>query len=761
MLKGGRVLPLIFFSKNRWQKSKHDILSEIKKEFGDISLVVRSSSQQEDSASKSFAGHFLTLLDVHGMDELEAAIDKVFASYVGLDNDSDQVLVQPMLGEVINSGVAFTRDISNNSHYFVINYDDVSGSTESVTSGCESTDLKTLYISKTLKSCDELHSWQKKLVCCLRELEDLFDFDALDVEFALTKEEELFIFQVRPLVLNEKKNEPTFYSQKKYVRQIKNKISSLSKEFPYLSGKKSMFGVMPDWNPAEIIGIRPRPLAFSIYKELITDAIWAESRANYGYKNLHSFPLLVSLGGMPYVDIRVSFNSFIPASLSDHLADKLVNYYINELEKNNKYHDKVEFEIIFSCYTFDLKKRLEKLLEHGFSLEEIDTLELHLRDLTNNIIDKENGLCKKDLEVLEELEKRQKQILSSDLNEIEKIYWLLEDCKKYGSLPFAGLARAGFVAVQLLKSLVEESLITEDDYHSFMASLTTVNTEMSKDLEELDKVHFLKKYGHLRPGTYDILTPSYKEDSEKYFQWEETEKRNVEHTDFFFNLEKLNSLEAALKEHRFVTNVVDLFNFLKSAIEGREYAKFLFSKNISEALNHFTQLGEQFGFDREELSFADISIVSQLYSSTNRLNPTLRWSIDMGKKVYYKVTSNITLPPLIVDERSVEVFELPENEPNFITLKKVVSDVVEEGCKEDIKDKILMIPSADPGYDWIFTHDLKGFITMYGGSNSHMAIRAGELGIPAVIGAGELLYSRWKKAKTLSIDCANQKVEMR
>jgi len=32
---------------------------------------------------------------------------------------------------------------------------------------------------------------------------------------------------------------------------------------------------MPDWNPAEIIGIKPKMLALSLYKELITDNIWA------------------------------------------------------------------------------------------------------------------------------------------------------------------------------------------------------------------------------------------------------------------------------------------------------------------------------------------------------------------------------------------------------------------------------------------------------------------------------------------------------
>ena len=69
---------------------------------------------------------------------------------------------------------------------------------------------------------------------------------------------------------------------------------------------------MPDWNPAEIIGVRPWPLSLSLYRELITDAIWAYQRDNYGYQNLRSFPLLVSFHGLPYIDVRVSFNSFVP-----------------------------------------------------------------------------------------------------------------------------------------------------------------------------------------------------------------------------------------------------------------------------------------------------------------------------------------------------------------------------------------------------------------------------------------------------------------
>ena len=41
---------------------------------------------------------------------------------------------------------------------------------------------------------------------------------------------------------------------------------------------------MTDWNPAEIIGTNPKPLALSLYKYLITDKNWSLARKKMGYK---------------------------------------------------------------------------------------------------------------------------------------------------------------------------------------------------------------------------------------------------------------------------------------------------------------------------------------------------------------------------------------------------------------------------------------------------------------------------------------------
>lgn len=78
----------------------------------------------------------------------------------------------------------------------------------------------------------------------------------------------------------------------------------------------------------------------------------------------------------------------------------------------------------------------------------------------------------------------------------------------------------------------------------------------------------------------------------------------------------------------------------------------------------------------------------------------------------------------------------------------------------DLTNKIVCIKSADPGYDYLFSKNIGGLITCYGGANSHMTIRCAELGIPAVIGCGESMFAKYKKANTLTIDAANKQVKI-
>jgi phosphohistidine swiveling domain-containing protein len=340
---------------------------------------------------------------------------------------------------------------------------------------------------------------------------------------------------------------------------------------------------------------------------------------------------------------------------------------------------------------------------------------------------------------------------------VEKIYWLLEDCKRYGTLPFAGLARAGFIAVQMLKSMVSSGILAETESAEFMSSLDTVNARMARDYATLPRETFLSVYGHLRPGTYDILSPRYDEAPDRYFDWNRTPEE-FRTGSFRLAIDQYARIQSELQRHRLDLDVLGLFEFLKRAIEGREYAKFLFTRNVSDALSLIKRLGRDHGFEPEDLSYVDVRAIQRLFGSCESPRAVLARSIEQGRQAH-DVTRALVLPSLIYGPEDVRCFHVLESEPNYVTHLSVEADVaVLDSKRDDLRGKVVFIENADPGFDWIFTKGIAGFVTMYGGVNSHMAIRAAEMKIPAVVGAGESHYRAWSSANRLLVDCCNRQV---
>ena len=122
----------------------------------------------------------------------------------------------------------------------------------------------------------------------------------------------------------------------------------------------------------------------------------------------------------------------------------------------------------------------------------------------------------------------------------------------------------------------------------------------------------------------------------------------------------------------------------------------------------------------------------------------------------------IKLPDFIKTELDVYRFYDNITKPNFITLNSKLGEIVElkNLNLKKIKGKILMIKNADPGFDYVFNHDIKGLITEYGGANSHMAIRCLELNIPAAIGVGKFQFEKIKLSKKIILDCSKKKIQI-
>ena len=146
-------------------------------------------------------------------------------------------------------------------------------------------------------------------------------------------------------------------------------------------------------------------------------------------------------------------------------------------------------------------------MKNNFKKKEIDSIKKNLLEISKLTF--KNFLeLKKDLK---ELDIRFHKINNSKMYMIDKIYWFIEDCKRFGTYPFAGFARCGFVAISFLKSMIENNIITSNEKDLFLKSITNITSYLQKDLYSLSKKKFIDKYGHIRPNTYDINSLNYKE----------------------------------------------------------------------------------------------------------------------------------------------------------------------------------------------------------------------------------------------------------
>lgn len=778
-VKLSSICRLVVFSVDEWEKDIDNCIDLIKNEFESDKLIIRSSADGEDSEASAMAGYYLSVQDVSSKnsEEIMNAVNQVIDSY-GKDNNlktkQSQVLVQKMLTNVSMSGVIFTQDLTSGAPYYVINYDDESGGTDSITSGNDVSNKTVLIYRKALNMVRSLRI--HNLILAVQEVESLCGFDTLDIEFAIDQDEKIYIFQVRPMTTHKNWNRGIALEIEDSIKRIMGFVESRQTPIYGIRGDYSIFGQMPDWNPAEMIGTAPRPLAMSLYRYLITDKTWRSARAEMGYSEPVGAPLMVSLGGQPFIDVRMSFNSFLPAKLNWDVGGKIVNAWLTNLKNNHELHDKIEFDVAMTAYPLNFEDEIKRLMPGILSYDELREYKKSLLELTNGFIAGNVASVDSQLEKIDRLNRIRDNYLESSVSpNLITIQHLLDICINYGTIPFSIIARHAFVGKSLLHSLKSLGVFDDNLINAFYSSIPTVASDLIEDAEEvkaglLSQKAFVQRYGHLRPGTYDILSLRYdqrqlfvdqKGDYTSFQQ--DNPAREFEKT-FIFSDAKKVEIDKKLQVEGFTVTSEHLLAYIKKAIQGREYAKFVFSKIISDVLEMISLWAAKIGLSRDEVSFLSIwdILSSEVVISGRTLEYDLR-TIFRKEANQYEVTKALHLPHLITCSEDIMVVPFLRCRPNYITQQKAkASKVFLDGHNEnppDLQEKIVMIESADPGFDWIFTQKIAGLITKFGGANSHMAIRCAELNIPAAIGCGKQIFNRLIKAQSIEIDCSKEQVE--
>ena len=763
-----KIPRFIYFTIAEYRQNKNDILSSVQKKLSSKYIVVRSSASDEDGEEKSLAGQYDSVLNIKLNDamQIEKAINKVIESYKKKRplTNTDEIIIQEMIYEISMSGVVFTHDLNTGAPYYVINYDDISGKTDTVTSGEGEYSNRTLYIYR--QADDSLHSERfKVLIKAIKELENLLRNTYLDIEFALGNDLRPYLFQVRQITTIKDKDSLNNKKIKSFLQSVSKKLEKTLSADSGIYGRNTTLGQMPDWNPAEMIGRVPRQLASSLYIKLITDEVWANARKIMHYYCPSKRSLMILLAGQPFIDTRLSFNSFLPEKLPKSISEKLVDHWVETLRNRPELHDKVEFEVAITSYTFDLDRKMSQLIGSVLDDKEKKVFKRALHRLTKKLLSKKGkysiSYSLDKIEKLKNLNNTRK--LKDKKNVLKNIEKMIDDCINFGTTYFSILARHGFIAKTFLNSLKSLKILNENQINIIEGSVDTVAGKLVDDIIKLKSKlinikEFNKSYGHLRPGTYDILSKRY--DQMSGFMHNNNEnivKRKKK--DFKPSKNQKNAINKLLIDHDLGNLNYDSFlKYIKDSIEGREYAKFVFTKTVSDLLEEIAFFSEELGLSRDQISYISINDILKTSKNCNS-NKLFKKLNELSKinQVNHKISSSIRLPQLLSDQENIFVIPFQVSQPNFITQKKIISEKLllsNKSDDENISGKIIMIEGADPGYDWIFSHKIDGLITKYGGANSHMAVRCAEFSIPAAIGCGEQRFEESIKYQKILLDCS-------
>ncbi len=472
---------------------------------------------------------------------------------------------------------------------------------------------------------------------------------------------------------------------------------------------------------------------------------------------------MVSLDGQPLRDSRLSFHSYLPDGLPATVAEKLVNAWVVHLRSHPELHDKIEFDVAITTFSFDIDEKIERLVGDALSSDERRSFRDALRRLTLPLLRGEGeGAIAAALARVETLALQRLPAADSGLCALLP---MVEDCSRFGTEPFAVLARHGFIARTLLLSLVARGALSAGDVARFQAGVRTVAGDLVDDMRRLQagvlsREEFMLRYGHLRPGTYDILSPRYDQmqdfaTSGGASQGEPAGSPSV----FEPDARQRAAIDTLLSdENLYGVDCDRLLAYCAAAIAGREYGKFVFTRSVSAMLELIANFGERHGLSREEMSHVpagqliDVALCSADASVEERLR-----AVAQREAERHALTAAIRLPQVLFDEAGVHVVPFQVSQPNFITNLKVTADLICLDARQfasELKGRIVLIENADPGYDWIFAQRIAGLVTKYGGANSHMAIRCAEFGIPAAIGCGEQRFEAFLQVRQLSLDCS-------
>lgn len=699
-------------------------------------LAVRSDAASEDQDFSSQAGRFRTHLNVD-MQRLETAIEDVFHSLPGVPND--QVMVQRMVENVVMAGVASTHRIHDGAPWYCIEISD--GDSASVTAGRSTGRLHAILRDAVdqPETLQQIRADVRLALELLREIEAIHLGQPLEIEFALgacdvtAVKPFVYLLQVRPIVQSQ-------WCHKPRQMPLPNMDFLLEPDpCSEVCGPQTALSLMSDWNPAELLGAHPRPLAMSLFQHLISDGVWWQSRAELGYLNVPktNISLLHVWLGRPMVDVRRSANSLLPADLPVELSTRLVHHFIEMLKARPELHDKVEFEIYRTARDFMCRSDLSAQWSDVLGVKSWNQWEDALGHLTIRLTS---------MAADSPFRQHWEHICQLSITPPDLHNWRMRlKRSRLGSHAFAALARLAFIGEAQLRSAIQRGALSPD-------RVLLVKGAARQRFAGPARAGQVDWDAYQRPSSFDIRqlpVPA----SHSVGQCNVKAK----HHSFVLSREENRALTLLLRETELPLTASEWVEFVQATASAREWAKHVFTADLSVALELIAAEFQGIGLDREAASW--LRLDQLVASPADPQQRRLLWN-DWAQEAQTLHASEAmqVVSPVLWHPAQRHVVDSFNTLPNFVGWQMAKGHLVIEPQADhpatELRHAIVLLRQADPGFDWLFNHQIAGLITVWGGANSHMAIRCAERGLAAAIGCGEHVLVRAHKARQATIDPA-------
>ena len=547
-----------------------------------------------------------------------------------------------MKNDIVRSGVLCTRDTVYNRPYYMVVYNEEDGKG------------KTKWIAKNA-SREFLTERAYNLVKTAKEIEDAFpEIDAFKIDFTIDSSENVYVIRWEPLekVINMPRpmTDKEFADTKSFAKCTYLDTNHILSDGAY-------------WNTLDQLGTNPRPLDYSLFRDVITTDIWNKAILEMGYTEVNG-ELTQKVGNKPYVSIDYTFEGLTPSSIPAKVRYKLFDYYEEKLKEDKKIHNNLEKNLIFNIYDFSTEDRLLELLEYGFSDEEVKLIKDGVFGITNNIIKNYHQICDQDKQGLTNLGdvrrsvRRNQPLYETNVMKLYKyIEDLLDSIKKYGTPQYTRQTRCTFLAKRMCETLVEKGYFTRETMYTFTDSITTVSTELKRDLKkytfgEMTKEEFNKLYGQLRSGIFDIRTDCFEKLHIEPVQLGGDKKEMVQEEKIEGKLLDADILKKALSDIGLSITPERFIEFIIICYKNKDLFKFELTKSLNLLLEVIIRLGEVLGIAREDMSYLEIHELLSYHSRDSYIQ-TIQSRRDM-----YHANTYLVLPDILFSIGDIDVISL-------------------------------------------------------------------------------------------------------